>query len=138
MDAGWPQGLVLHAHGLRHADLELQRGATHLQAAAGGARGVVAQRLLAALVARHAVDLVIHTLARGGVVAVNKQLPARQRLQSDMQPEKHEQGESRSSQGTAPCRGPISKRIPAEHMQAWVRHPRAGVRATTKLVWAWM
>ena len=45
---------------------------------------MVAQRLLAALVARHAVDLVIHTLARGGVVAVNKQLPVRQRLQLDM------------------------------------------------------
>ena len=48
---------------------------------------MVAQRLLAALVACHAVDLVVHTLARGRVVAVNKQLPARQWLQLDMPPE---------------------------------------------------
>ena len=52
-----------------------EEGGTHLQGLAACAAGALAHRLLPALVAGQAVDLVVHAVA-GGVVAVLKQSPA--------------------------------------------------------------
>ncbi len=52
--------------------------AAHVQRLALGARGVAAERLLAALVAGLPADLVVYAVA-AGVVAVHEQRPARAR-----------------------------------------------------------
>ena len=63
------------AHGWQAQAGQRRRPPAHLQRLAAGAAGALAQRLLAALVAGEAVDLVVHAVA-GGVVAVLKQGPA--------------------------------------------------------------
>lgn len=52
-----------------------QAGQAYLQRVASGTGGALAQRLLPALVAGQAVDLVVDAVARC-VIAVHKQLPA--------------------------------------------------------------
>ena len=82
----WQMGGPLHAcvravgnsaaHGWQAQAAQRGRGPpTHLQGLAAGAAGALAQRLLAALVAGEAVDLVVDAVA-GGVIAVLKQSPA--------------------------------------------------------------